>query len=84
MGGGGGRPSGKPVAVVRRWLSAGDPVSGGWVGDEARVGVGDHGGGVNLAGGVLGRSVRGEVAGAGGGEVAGEATGRNRRRRSVC
>jgi hypothetical protein len=48
------------------------------------VGVGDHGGGVNLAGGVLGRSVHGEVAGARGGEVANEATGCNRRRRSVC
>jgi hypothetical protein len=49
------------------------------------VGVGDHGGGVNLAGGVLGRSVRGEVARAHGGAVANEATRRNRRRRrSVC
>jgi hypothetical protein len=42
------------------------------------VGVGDHGGGVNLAGGVLGRSVRGEVAGARVGEVTGDAHGCNR------
>jgi hypothetical protein len=48
------------------------------------VGVGDHGGGVNLAGGVLGRLVCSEVARARGGEVTGEATRRNRRRRSVC
>jgi hypothetical protein len=41
------------------------------------VGVGDHGGGVNLAGGVLGWSVRGEVVGARGGEVAGDACGCN-------
>jgi hypothetical protein len=37
------------------------------------VGVGDHGGGVNLAGGGFGRSVRGEVVGARGSEVAGDA-----------
>jgi hypothetical protein len=81
---GGVPPRGKSVAKVRRRFSAGDLVSGGWVSGEARVGVGDHGGGVNLAGGVLGQSVRGEVVGAHDGEVAGEATGRNRRRRSVC
>jgi hypothetical protein len=42
------------------------------------VGVGDHGGGVNLGGGVLGWSVCGEVAGACGGEITGEAAGRKR------
>jgi hypothetical protein len=41
------------------------------------VGVGDHGGGVNLVGGCLGRPVHGEVAGACSGEIAGEAAGRN-------
>jgi hypothetical protein len=41
------------------------------------VGVGDHGGGVNLASGVLGWSVRGEVAGARGSEVADDAYGCN-------
>jgi hypothetical protein len=42
------------------------------------VGVGDNGGWVNLVGGCSGRPVHGEVAGARGGEIAGEATGRNR------
>jgi hypothetical protein len=37
-----------------------------------------------LAGGRSGWPVHGEVAGARGGEVAGEATGHNRRRGSVC
>jgi hypothetical protein len=37
------------------------------------VGIGGLGGGVNLVGGGLERSVRGEVAGARGGEVAGDA-----------
>jgi hypothetical protein len=35
----------KPVARVRRRLSAGDPVLGGWGGGGACVGVGGHGGG---------------------------------------
>jgi hypothetical protein len=48
-------------------------------GGEARVGVGDHGGGVNLTGGDLGCPVHGAVAGTRGGEVAGEAAERNRR-----
>jgi hypothetical protein len=43
------------------------------------VGVGGHGGGVNLTSGGLGWSVHGAVAGARGGEVAGEAAERNRR-----
>jgi hypothetical protein len=37
------------------------------------VGIGGHGGGVNLAGGGLERLIRYEVAGARGGEVAGDA-----------
>jgi hypothetical protein len=40
--------------------------------------------GVNLASGRSGWPIHGEVAGARGGEVAGEATGRNRRRGSAC
>jgi hypothetical protein len=48
-------------------------------GGEARAGVGDHRGGVNLTGGDLGWPVHGAVAGARGGEVAGEAAERNRR-----
>jgi hypothetical protein len=43
------------------------------------VGVGGHGGGVNWTGGGLGWPVHGTVAGARGGEVAGEAAERNRR-----
>jgi hypothetical protein len=43
------------------------------------VGVGDHGGGVNLVGGCSGQPVHGEVAGARGGEITGEVAGRNRR-----
>jgi hypothetical protein len=42
--------------------------------------VGDHGGRVNLAGGHLGWLVHGEVAGARGGGIAGEAAGCNRER----
>jgi hypothetical protein len=42
------------------------------------VGVGGHGGGVNLVIGGLEQSVRGEVASARAGEVAGEAYGRDR------
>jgi hypothetical protein len=42
------------------------------------VGVGDHGGGVNLVGGCSGRPIHGEVAGALCGEITGEAAGRNR------
>jgi hypothetical protein len=42
------------------------------------VGVGDHGGGVNLAEGCLGRLVHDEVVGARGGGIAGEVVGRNR------
>jgi hypothetical protein len=42
------------------------------------VEVGGHGSGVNLAGGGLEQPVRGEVAGARGGEVTSEAYGRDR------
>jgi hypothetical protein len=52
-------------------------------GGEAWASAGDHGGGVNLTGGGLGRPVRGVVAGVHGGEVAGEAAGCNRGR-EVC
>jgi hypothetical protein len=48
------------------------PVLGGRGGGLARVGVGGHGGGVNLAGGHSGWPVHGEVAGSRGGEVAGK------------
>jgi hypothetical protein len=48
-------------------------------GGKARARARDHRGGVNLTGGGLGRPVRGAVAGAHGGEVAGEAAGCNRR-----
>jgi hypothetical protein len=81
LGGDGGSAERKPIAGARRWFSAGarrrfsagDPALGGWGGGEARVGIGGHGGGVNLVGGGLERSVRCDLAGARGGEVAGEA-----------
>jgi hypothetical protein len=63
---------------------AGAPVLRRGSGGEARASVGDHGGRSNLAGGCLGWLVHGAVAGARGGEVAGEATGRNKRRGGVC
>jgi hypothetical protein len=69
----GGWPREKPATRVLRRFSAGDPVPGGRGGGEARVGIGGHGGGVNLAGGGLERLIRYEVAGARGGEVAGDA-----------
>jgi hypothetical protein len=46
---------------------------------EARAGADDHRGGVNLAGGGLGRPVRGVVADVHGGEVSDEVAGCNRR-----
>jgi hypothetical protein len=52
-------------------------------GGEARVGAGDHRGGVNLTDGGLGRPVHGTVAGVHGGEVTGEAVGCNRGRGGV-
>jgi hypothetical protein len=71
------------VRTRRRFL-AGGPVLDRRDGGIARAEVGGHGGGVNLADGGLERPVHSEVAGACGGEVAGGATGRNRRRISVC
>jgi hypothetical protein len=63
--------------IPRRFSVVGPvPRRGG--GGEARAGVGDHRGGVNLTGGGLGRPVRGAVAGVHDGEVAGEAVGCNR------
>jgi hypothetical protein len=53
----------------------GAPVPRRGSGSEAQAGVVDHGGGANLAGGCLGWPVHGVVAGARGGEVAGEANG---------
>jgi hypothetical protein len=61
--------------VVRRRFSAVDPVLGGGI---AQAGVRGHGGGVNLAGGGSRRPDHGEVVGSRGGEVAGEATGRDK------
>jgi hypothetical protein len=63
---------------VRRRFPVGGPVPGDLVGGLAREGAGGHSGGVNMAGGSLGRPVHGEVAGFRGGEVAGEATRRDR------
>jgi hypothetical protein len=72
---------GKLVAGVRWWFSDGDPVPGGWGGGEAQVGVGGHGGGVNLTDRHLGWPVHGEVVGSRCGEVAGGVSGCDRRRR---
>jgi hypothetical protein len=47
-------------------------------GGEARAGEGGHGGGANFACGGLWRPVRGTVAGARGGDAAGEVAGHNR------
>jgi hypothetical protein len=69
--------------ILRRFSAVG-PVLWRGSGGEARAGVGDHGGGVNLTGGGLGWPVHGAVAGARGGEVAGEAAERNRRWGWVC
>jgi hypothetical protein len=63
-----------PGASVPRWGSGG----------EARAGVGDYGGGANLAGGCLGWPVHGAVASARGGEVAGEANGAIGEGQTVC
>jgi hypothetical protein len=64
--------------ITRRFCAMG-PVLWRGSGGEARAGVGDHGGGVNLIGGGQGWPVHGAVAGARGGEVAGEAAERKRR-----
>jgi hypothetical protein len=64
---------------ISRRFSAVGPVLWRGSGGEAWAGLGDRRGGVNLTGGGLGWLVQGAVAGARGGEVAGEATERNRR-----
>jgi hypothetical protein len=69
--------------LVRRRFPAGGPVPGDLVGGLARAGADGHSGGINLAGGSLGRPVHGEVAGFRGGLVAGEATARDRGERMV-
>jgi hypothetical protein len=65
-------------AIPRRFFAVG-PILWRGSGGEARAGVGDHRGGVNLTGKDLGWSVHGAVVGARGGEVADEAAERNRR-----
>jgi hypothetical protein len=70
--------SSTPGEIPQRFSAMG-PVLWRGSGGEARAGVGDHRGGVNLTGGDLGWPVHGAVAGARGGEVAGEAAERNRR-----
>jgi hypothetical protein len=67
-----------------RRFSAGAPVPRRGSGGEARAGVGDYGGGANLAGGCLGWPVHGMVAGARDGEVAGEANGAIGEGKTVC
>jgi hypothetical protein len=64
---------------IPRRFSAVGPVLWRGSGGEAWAGAGDHGGGVNWTGGGLGWPVHGAVAGARGGEVAGEAAERKRR-----
>jgi hypothetical protein len=77
---GGGEVDRSSTASEILWrFSAVGPVLWWGSGGEARAGVGDHRGGVNLTGGDLGWPVHDAVAGACGGEVAGEAAGRNRR-----
>jgi hypothetical protein len=71
---------GSTVAEVPWRFSVAVPVLGGRGGGLAWVGVGGHGGRVNLVGECSGRSILDEVAGSRGGEVAGGATGHNRRR----
>jgi hypothetical protein len=80
----GGEPARVDRLEVPRRFSVVVPVLGGRGGGLAWIGVGDHGGGVNLVRGCSRRLVHGEVAGARGGEVAGEANGCNRRGEKVC
>jgi hypothetical protein len=61
-----------------RRFSAVGPVLWRGSGGEARAGEVGHGGGANLACGGLWRPVRGAVAGARGGEAAGEVSGHDR------
>jgi hypothetical protein len=80
----GGVDRGWAAGEIPRRFSAVGPVLWRGSGGEARAGVGDHGGGVNLTGGDFGVAGPRRVAGARGGEVAGEATGCDRRREVVC
>jgi hypothetical protein len=77
--GGGGRTGRLDRRRCPRWFSAVGQVLRRGSGGEAWAVVGGHGGGVNSTGGGLGWLVHGTVAGARGGEVAGEAAERNRR-----
>jgi hypothetical protein len=82
---GGGRTGlGSTAGEAPRWFSAGVLVPQWGSGSEARARVGDYGGGANLAGGCLGWPVHGAVAGARGGEVAGEANGAIGEGKTVC
>jgi hypothetical protein len=76
----GARPPVKSCGGSPQWVR----FCGGGSGGEARAGIGDHEGGVNLIGGGLGWPVHSVVVGARGGEVAGEAAERNRRWGWVC
>ena len=69
--------------IPRRFSAAG-PVLRWGGGGEARVGAGDHGSGVNLACGGLWRPVRDTVAGARGGDAAGEVVGHNSMGEVAC
>jgi hypothetical protein len=80
----GGVDRGSATGEIPRWFSAMGLVLLRGSGGEAWAGVGDHGGGVNLTGGGFGVAGPRRVAGARGGEVAGEATGRDRRREAMC
>jgi hypothetical protein len=71
--GGGGTSRGSTGGEAPRRFSIGVPVLRRGSGGEARAGVGDHGGGANLAGGCMRWPVHGAVVGARGGEVGGEA-----------
>jgi hypothetical protein len=80
----GGVDQGSAAGEIPRRFSAVGPVLWRGSGGEARLGVGDQGGGVNLTGGGSGVAGPRRVAGARGGEVVGEAIGRDRRREAVC
>jgi hypothetical protein len=67
------------VRTGRWWrFFVGGPVLHRQSGGKARAGVGDYGGGANLAGGCSGWPVHGEVAGVHDGGIAGEVARRNR------
>jgi hypothetical protein len=76
MGGRTGRSS--TAGEAPRRFSAGVPVLRRWSGGKARAGVGDYGGGANLARGRLGWPVHNEVAGVRGGRSPTRDAGHNR------